>query len=1725
MKICIFVGKLITTAMNQFKTSMNMETIVATFRLFVTAICLFCINLVVLADETTLPANWEDYGKLATFANGERNNNEDIVLSTVDGRTTYTIYTARGLAWVACVVNNYYDKNKTPFNKDEEYYPSSCNFANCNIQLANDISLAKPSKGVSGDFDYHWIPIGENYGSLPPIFSGNFDGKGHTISNLNVLRALEQEIKTAGLIGYANCGSIEDEFLSIKNLNVTGSSVKGQEMVGGIVGYGVNVQITCCSSQIGEISKSNTSGNTFLGGIAGSLTKGEITNCWSSGKVSCEAFSNGGSYGGGIVGNARESTISDSYSTATVIATGAGGIAGDLGAYTTIKNCLALNTGGIVGYSDRGRIWARANSEYPVIAEDNYASVLVKLYTINPDDQKEEKNIESEAYNGEKCTYKQLDALFGSNTSFTFDGTYLPQLKGVSGQTQLAVNTYLGSKNITNSVGDKLIVQKAEIPGEEVEIVDNPNDWYKVTGVTLIDATLSNTDGRYTFTMPDNDVTVSECSIVEMDTWEKYGMYAVKDTDYTISGTTYTINTARGLAWVAYVTNNGMTGGDYPASAGFEDCTVELGNDLSLAQPTGSPDGFASWTSIGTSAKPFLGTFDGKYKAISGLKVTGAESVGLFGYVGNSTSDRKGNISNIGINGANVTGLKYASALVGCLYGTMERCWSSGSVTAASSGTQTAEAAGGLVGEATGGSTISNCYSTATVTAPFAGGVVGCLNGTFSYCYATGKVTSNGTPSSVSGAAGGICGKLNTSTDVTIKNNFALNKEGIVAQESGSVGRIIGNVSAGGTITYTDNYASVLIAGDWSETDINGKLCTFDKLILLSQDNTAFKCDATYLPKLVDGSSSFMPGQTDLKLLDYIGGGSITITSSGNFNFSSEKESAIYGDTVEFTVTPVSEWYYIDDVKVNKVTDDNGTLGGEVRLNQPSGKYSFTMPETPVKITVNIEAIDTWEEYAEGAVSGTDYIKDGTTYTINTARGLAWVAYVTNNGRTSSSGDIYPGNAGFGGHIINLANDISITKPAEAPDGWATWTPIGTYGKPFLGTFDGNNHVVSNLTVSGFESAGLFGFVGKSTESKEGKISNLGVDGADVKGTTYAGVIAGQLYGTMEKCWSSGSVKVSGTGTEAGGGLVGTAIDGSTISNCYSTATVTAPFAGGVVGSLIGTLEYCYATGKVISARSATTGGFYNPTYGPAGGICGIVSNGANINNCLAMNADGITGGTTGRIWGQGSITGSSNYASTKISGDTWTSDAAGKDGEGVKYSGYISYVKNNWSQDVWTISNKNLPQLNGMSGQPTLPRETYMEVDVAYITITPPSCGSIEVYQDGAKLEQNSENKIEVANGSTVTIKAVANSGYGFSWLKINEVQQQGATVEDYEVNDDITISASFYYIIPSVFMYDDVCYEKRWDARYWEEVMVRNFSYFYYDKHYTGDLEIPEKVPYYGTDYKVTAINDRAFSKSSELRSIVLPSAVNKIGSYAFEGCTGLEKLVVKSPSAVTRAATTEPVVPMVGEHAFDDICETAVLYVPENWKDAFKAAPEWGKFFAVKEQREDGTVLAELTMTSTDGGSLSVDETTAENDTKTVKVAEGTDVTVEVTPREGYMLTSLNYDGVDVTDQLVDGKLTLSGISGEKCITAVFGIDTGIGGAGASSQKVYVKDGRIVVDGIAKGEEIFIYNTSGQLLRREVANGERLEIPITAGQVYIVKIGKNSVKVAPSSSPWGE
>ena len=87
------------------------------------------------------------------------------------------------------------------------------------------------------------------------------------------------------------------------------------------------------------------------------------------------------------------------------------------------------------------------------------------------------------------------------------------------------------------------------------------------------------------------------------------------------------------------------------------------------------------------------------------------------------------------------------------------------------------------------------------------------------------------------------------------------------------------------------------------------------------------------------------------------------------------------------------------------------------------------------------------------------YTDDGNgNYTVTTADGLKAVADIANSGSLD----------------INITLDKDITLTGE-------WTPIGSDNwHQYTGTFDGGNHTISGLTVTGSnENAGLFGYIDK----------------------------------------------------------------------------------------------------------------------------------------------------------------------------------------------------------------------------------------------------------------------------------------------------------------------------------------------------------------------------------------------------------------------------------------------------------------------------------------------------------------------------------------------------------------------------------------------------------------------------------------------------------------------
>ena len=215
------------------------------------------------------------------------------------------------------------------------------------------------------------------------------------------------------------------------------------------------------------------------------------------------------------------------------------------------------------------------------------------------------------------------------------------------------------------------------------------------------------------------------------------------------------------------------------------------------------------------------------------------------------------------------------------------------------------------------------------------------------------------------------------------------------------------------------------------------------------------------------------------------------------------------------------------------------------------------------------------------------------------------------------------------------------------------FSPIGKnmyQGTPFSGKYDGQNHIINNLTINRNATSyiGLFGSIRNAT------ISNLGLTNVAITGMDYTGALAGQCsqYDTITNCFSTG--KITGNNSNpigyltAGitGGLIGS-IEFSKITNSYSACTVNGgDYAGGLIGSIVydqgnnSSISNCYASGSV-------TGNNY------VGGLIGNVSNAPTITNCYAtgtVTGTNSVGGFAGSVEGAfGSLIISKCYSSGNV--------------------------------------------------------------------------------------------------------------------------------------------------------------------------------------------------------------------------------------------------------------------------------------------------------------------------------------------------------------------------------------------------------------------------------------------------------------------------------------------
>jgi len=172
--------------------------------------------------------------------------------------------------------------------------------------------------------------------------------------------------------------------------------------------------------------------------------------------------------------------------------------------------------------------------------------------------------------------------------------------------------------------------------------------------------------------------------------------------------------------------------------------------------------------------------------------------------------------------------------------------------------------------------------------------------------------------------------------------------------------------------------------------------------------------------------------------------------------------------------------------------------------------------------------------------------------------------------------------------------DKAVIAPDNTPGGW----PLG--GAWFTGVFDGKGHTVAHLTITGDSYLGLFGGL---SSAFGGSVKNLGA--VDVRitgsGASVGGLVGETSGGTVTQCYTTGTV----SGGSYVGGLIGYHQD-DVVTHCYSTVTVSGnSFVGGLIGyCLQGAAIRCYSAGAVSGIKSV-------------GGLIGGKNNKVTVKGCF----------------------------------------------------------------------------------------------------------------------------------------------------------------------------------------------------------------------------------------------------------------------------------------------------------------------------------------------------------------------------------------------------------------------------------------------------------------------------------------------------------------------------
>ena len=481
----------------------------------------------------------------------------------------------------------------------------------------------------------------------------------------------------------------------------------------------------------------------------------------------------------------------------------------------------------------------------------------------------------------------------------------------------------------------------------------------------------------------------------------------------------------------------------------------------------------------------------------------------------------------------------------------------------------------------------------------YVGGICGYnYGGTITGCTNHGTVNNTGTGGKYTG---GICAYNGSGSTVTGCTNT-----GTVSGSSKNVGGVCGCTSGSGTVTNSTHTGTVSGTGTYV-----GGICAYNNRSTV--DNCYWlegTCD-----KGIGGSASGGTTNAEEKTATEFASGEVAFLLNG-----SSSDSPVWYQNLGEGGDP----YPVPD-------SSHGIVYAEQYCDgTATGNYG----NSPI-IHAN---------YANGFCTGCGKYQpaelNGDVYEISNAGQLFWFAALVN-------GTLTDGTAQNAAASAVLTTNIDLTG--------ADWTPIGNASTIYTGTFDGQNHTISGMTLENAESySGLFGNV-------TGTVRDFTVTGSITitEAVSKVGGAVGSLGiktagGTVSGVTSDVDITVS-AGNDHIGGVVGSMPENSspTVESCVYTGNITVTVEAGSVAGVVGyirtgTIQNCANWGGI----SINTGG-----NGSVGGILGYCNNGKiYIRNCY--NRGSIAAEGTANV---GAIVGQNKSTQATVSNCCYLIDSADK--------------------------------------------------------------------------------------------------------------------------------------------------------------------------------------------------------------------------------------------------------------------------------------------------------------------------------------------------------------------------------------------------------------------------------------------------------------------------------